>query len=115
MVSYPIILLQGDVIGYAEYWRLVFSRIYFLLLSQIPLAGGFYQIGGGGRGEESEAGGGQDRTHEGGHGFVGCLQKIFVDKLPGRVKQHSGSPHTNFLYLVSRCQFVQTIPCKIKV
>ena len=66
-------------------------NIYSIRLHRTtPIAGSFYQLGGGvvgGVGSENQR---KDATREGVGGFVGCLRQIYVDKLPATVKRLSG-------------------------
>ena len=66
--------------------KIVFSTHIFYLHRSNPIAGSFYQLGGG-VGSENEK---EESTREGFGGFVGCLRQIYVDKLPAKVKRLSG-------------------------
>ena len=77
--------LHEDVIGCTGHTQdCFFSTHIFFLHRSNPIAGSFYQLGGGVGSENEES------TREGFGGFVGCLRQIYVDKLPAKVKRLSG-------------------------
>ena len=85
-LSYPIIPTWRCDWMYWPHTRLFFSTHIFYLHRSNPIAGSFYQLGGG-VGSENEK---EDSTREGFGGFIGCLRQIYVDKLPAKVKRLSG-------------------------